>query len=90
VALLRLLPVAPFFLINLISGASPINFRTYTAATVTGITPALIVMTIAGTQLKSTFDNPVPGRIICFAIAFVILLIVGRWFSRKVLSRTFD
>jgi uncharacterized membrane protein YdjX (TVP38/TMEM64 family) len=87
VALLRLLPVAPFFLINLISGASPINFRTYTAATVTGIAPALIVMTLAGTQLKSTLDNPVPHQLIGCAIILAILLIVGRWLGRKARAR---
>jgi uncharacterized membrane protein YdjX (TVP38/TMEM64 family) len=90
VALLRLLPVAPFFLINLISGASPINFRTYTFATVTGISPALIVMTLAGTQLKSTWDNPAPRQLIGCAITLVILLIVGRWLSRKAIKRRFE
>jgi phospholipase D1/2 len=89
VALLRLLPVAPFFLINLISGASAINFRTYTAATVTGISPALIVMTLAGTQLKSTLGNPVPGQIIACALTVLALLIPGRWLSRKAMKRTF-
>jgi uncharacterized membrane protein YdjX (TVP38/TMEM64 family) len=90
VALLRLLPVAPFSLINLISGASPINFRTYTFATVAGISPALIVMTLAGTQLKSTLKNPVPGQIIGCAITVVILLLAVRWLGRKALKRTFD
>lgn len=87
VALLRLLPVAPFFLINLISGASPINFRTYTAATVTGIAPALIVMTLAGTQLKSTLDNPAPRQLLGCAITLAILLLVGRWLGRKARAR---
>jgi len=89
VAMLRLLPVAPFFLINLISGASSINFRTYTAATVTGISPALIVMTLAGTQIKSTLGNPVPGQIIACALTVLALLIAGRWLSRKAMKRTF-
>ena len=89
VAMLRLLPVAPFFLINLISGASSINFRTYTAATVTGISPALIVMTLAGTQIKSTLGNPVPGQIIACALTVLAMLIAGRWLSRKAMKRTF-
>lgn len=89
VTLLRLLPVAPFFLINIISGASPITFRTYTFATVTGISPALIVMTIAGTQLRSTLDNPVPGQLIVCAITVAALLLAGRWISRKARARAF-
>jgi uncharacterized membrane protein YdjX (TVP38/TMEM64 family) len=87
VALLRLLPVAPFFLINLISGASPINFRTYTVATVTGIAPALIVMTLAGSQFKSTLDNPGPRQLLGCAIILAILLFVGRWLGRKARAR---
>lgn len=90
VALLRLLPVAPFFLINLISGASPIRFRTYTVATVTGISPALIVMTLAGTQFKRTVDNPVPGQIIVCAVTVALLLVLGVWLSRKALKRSFQ
>ena len=89
VALLRLFPVAPFTLINLISGASPITFRTYTFATVTGISPALIFMTLAGEQLKSTLHNPVPKNLIAWLLIGIILLTMGTWLKRKVLTRTY-
>ena len=89
VSLLRLFPVAPFTLINLISGASPITFRTYTFATVTGISPALIFMTLAGAQLKSTLYNPVPKNLIALLLLGAILLTMGTWLKGKVLKRTY-
>jgi uncharacterized membrane protein YdjX (TVP38/TMEM64 family) len=89
VALLRLFPVAPFTLINLISGASPITFRTYTFATVTGISPALIFMTLAGAQLKNTLYSPVPKNLIVWLLIGIILLTMGTWLKRKVLKRTY-
>lgn len=88
VALLRLFPVAPFTLINLISGASPITFGTYTFATVTGISPALIVMTLAGAQIRSTLHNPVPRHFIALLVMVIIVLLMGTWLKRTVLKRT--
>lgn len=89
VALLRLFPVAPFTIINLVSGASPITFGTYTIATVTGISPALIVMTFAGTELKNAFYNPVPKHLPLVLLAGIIVLIMATWLKRKVLKGTY-
>jgi uncharacterized membrane protein YdjX (TVP38/TMEM64 family) len=48
---LRLIPLFPFFLVNLAAGLTRIRVSTYTAATAIGIIPASIVYANAGSQL---------------------------------------
>jgi uncharacterized membrane protein YdjX (TVP38/TMEM64 family) len=50
---LRLIPLFPFFLVNLVSGLTRISLGTYLAATVLGIIPGSFVFANAGRQLGS-------------------------------------
>ncbi|MDF0645840.1 MAG: TVP38/TMEM64 family protein [Nitrospira sp.] len=48
---LRLIPLFPFFLVNLLSGLTRVSALTYVAATALGIIPGSLVYTFAGRQL---------------------------------------
>jgi uncharacterized membrane protein YdjX (TVP38/TMEM64 family) len=48
---LRLIPLFPFFLVNLLSGLTRVNVGTYVAATALGIIPGSLAYTFAGRQL---------------------------------------
>jgi uncharacterized membrane protein YdjX (TVP38/TMEM64 family) len=50
---LRLIPIFPFFLVNLVSGLTRIAVGTFVAATAIGIIPASFVFANAGRQLGS-------------------------------------
>ena len=50
---LRLIPLFPFFLVNLVSGLTRISLGTYVAATALGIIPGTFVFANAGRQLGS-------------------------------------
>ncbi|MEG6508504.1 TVP38/TMEM64 family protein [Methyloligella sp. 2.7D] len=50
---LRLVPVFPFWLVNLAPGLLGVSFRTYTLATVIGIIPGTFAFSIAGAGLDS-------------------------------------
>ncbi|WP_447977475.1 TVP38/TMEM64 family protein [Candidatus Nitrospira bockiana] len=50
---LRLIPIFPFFLVNLVSGLTRIQVGTYVAATAIGIIPGSFVFANAGRQLGS-------------------------------------
>src|SRR5581483_8973218 len=50
---LRLIPIFPFFLVNLVSGLTRITVGTYLAATAVGIIPGSFVYANAGRQLGS-------------------------------------
>ncbi|MCP9456136.1 MAG: TVP38/TMEM64 family protein [Nitrospira sp.] len=50
---LRLIPIVPFFALNLVSGLTHMSLRTYVSATALGIIPGSFVYAYAGRQLGS-------------------------------------
>ena len=50
---LRLIPLFPFFVVNLVSGLTRVNVGTYVAATALGIIPGSFVYAYAGRQLST-------------------------------------
>jgi uncharacterized membrane protein YdjX (TVP38/TMEM64 family) len=54
---LRLIPIFPFFLVNIFAGITRIPLATYTWTTIVGIAPASFVFIYAGCQLGS-IDKP--------------------------------
>lgn len=75
---LRLLPIFPFFIVNLLMGLTPMRTRTYYIVTQGGMLAANLVFVNAGTQLakiNSLSDILSPGLILSFALlAFLPLL----------------
>ena len=51
VTAVRLVPIAPFTVVNLAAGALGISFRDYLIGTILGIAPGLIAMTLLGDRL---------------------------------------
>jgi phospholipase D1/2 len=83
VTVLRLLPVAPYVLVNLVAGAMQVRFRDFIAGTVLGMTPGIIVMTLVGVSAGEVMHRPEPLRILVFVAALLTLALVGyalqRW-----------
>ena len=75
---LRLIPLFPFFAVNLISGLTRVNVGTYVAATAIGIIPGSFVYAYAGRQLgtiNSLKDIASPGVIGAFVLLGLLALI---------------
>jgi uncharacterized membrane protein YdjX (TVP38/TMEM64 family) len=72
VAAIRLVPLAPFTIVNLAAGASDVKLGTYVAGTLLGMAPGLIVMSALGHQFVRILSEPKPGE---FAILFAVLLL---------------
>ena len=76
---LRLVPVFPFWVINLVMALTPIRTWTYYWVSQVGMLPATIVYVNAGTQLgqiESTGDILSPGLIGAFALLGLLPLIL--------------
>ncbi|ACC74489.1 VTT domain-containing protein [Paraburkholderia phymatum] len=58
VIVLRVVPVAPFTIINLAAGASHISLRAYLAGTVLGMTPGIVLATTFAHQLVAAVRHP--------------------------------
>jgi len=54
----RIIPVAPFSIINLVAGASHINFRDYVIGTVLGMTPGMLALIIIAGQVRNAISEP--------------------------------
>ncbi|HEX2242117.1 MAG TPA: VTT domain-containing protein, partial [Gammaproteobacteria bacterium] len=80
---MRLLPVAPFTLVNIFVGTIPIRFRHFILASVIGRIPGMIVLTFAGLQLEQVLRNPGVGSFIAFILVLVVLLIAASWFFKR-------
>lgn len=86
---LRLAPVFPFFLVNLVMGLTPIKVRTYVWVSQLGMLPATAVYVNAGTQLgqiQQLSDIASPALLLSFALLGVFPLLartVARWVQRR-------
>jgi len=75
---LRLIPLFPFFVVNLVSGLTRMNVGAYVAATAIGIIPGSFVYAYAGRQLgtiNSLKDIASPGVIGAFVLLGLLALV---------------
>jgi phosphatidylserine/phosphatidylglycerophosphate/cardiolipin synthase-like enzyme/uncharacterized membrane protein YdjX (TVP38/TMEM64 family) len=91
IATVRMVPVAPFTLVNLAAGASRIPFVDYILGTMLGLLPGLTVMSALGHQIFNILTEPTLLNMIVFvlvviawvAVSLVIQAIVIRTRSAK-------
>jgi uncharacterized membrane protein YdjX (TVP38/TMEM64 family) len=85
---LRLIPLFPFFVVNLVSGLTRVNVGTYAAATAIGIIPGSFVYAYAGRQLgsintlKEIASPNVIGAFVLLGL-FALIPIVYKKFTAK-------
>ncbi len=77
VASIRLVPIAPFTLVNLVAGASRIPFLDYLLGTILGMAPGLLVMAALGHQIWSIFTEPTLTNVLLFLLAVLAWLAVS-------------
>jgi len=80
---IRLVPVAPYTVVNLVAGALGISFRDYLIGTILGLTPGLLAMTLLGDRILRVVQNPSLLHI-AILVALVIAWI-GLFFGLQVL-----
>ena len=83
----RIIPVAPFSVVNLVAGASHINFRDYFIGTMLGMTPGMLAVTVIADRVYATVKNPEPENIMLLIMVVLVIAIAGfmlvRWLRRK-------
>ena len=75
---LRLIPLFPFFLVNLVSGLTRVNVGTYVVATSLGIIPGSFVFAYAGRQLgtiNSLKEIASPNVLLAFTMLGLLALV---------------
>jgi len=87
VVVLRLLPVAPFSIVNAVAGASHIRFRDFFFGTVIGELPGLVSLALFVEQVLDTIRHPGLGSLgMLAAIAGLLILAltgISKWVSAQ-------
>jgi phosphatidylserine/phosphatidylglycerophosphate/cardiolipin synthase-like enzyme/uncharacterized membrane protein YdjX (TVP38/TMEM64 family) len=71
VAAVRMVPIAPFTVVNLAAGASRIPFADYVIGTLLGMLPGLALMSALGHQIFNVLTAPTPLNVALFILAIV-------------------
>jgi phospholipase D1/2 len=87
IIILRIVPVAPFTVVNLIAGASHIRFWDFALGTLLGMIPGTLALTLFSDQVATTIQAPDAIRI-SILLALAVAIGIGTWvLSRWLLSR---
>lgn len=83
VATLRLLPVAPFAVVNIVSGAFKVPPRHYFIGSILGLVPGIVVTNLFAHQFQSAIRNPGIGTFLLL-LALIATSVVGTiWLKRR-------
>jgi phospholipase D1/2 len=82
----RILPVAPFTIVNLIVGASTIRFQDFILASLVGRIPGIVTLTLFGVQLENFLRRPDGQSLALVALALLLMLLVSTWLYRHFAS----
>lgn len=83
VAVVRVLPVAPFSVINFIASVSHIRFRDFVLGTALGMLPGLLALTLFFDRIAAAIKEPGPGTAAALLVALVLIVAalyaIRRW-----------
>jgi phospholipase D1/2 len=73
----RLVPIAPFTVVNLVAGAARIAPRAFALRTILALTPGTFLLVLLGDQVAHAVRAPHLGRIVGLVVLVVLLLLLG-------------
>jgi phosphatidylserine/phosphatidylglycerophosphate/cardiolipin synthase-like enzyme/uncharacterized membrane protein YdjX (TVP38/TMEM64 family) len=82
VATIRMIPVAPYSIVNLAAGAVRVRFRDFVLGTVVGMTPGVVGITLFTSQLEDMIQDPSGFTIIYLAVVLGLLLFAAATLRR--------
>lgn len=84
VVAVRMVPIAPFAIVNMVAGASHIRLRDMVLGTALGMAPGTVVMAFFVDQIVAAFRHPGPLAV-AIVLGLLALVAVGGWAARKYL-----
>ncbi|HEY7220346.1 MAG TPA: VTT domain-containing protein, partial [Candidatus Binatia bacterium] len=86
VATLRLLPIAPFTIVNVVSGAFKVPLRDYTLGSLLGLAPGILITNLFAHQLTSAIRDPGIGAFLILVVLIAITLVGIVWLKHRLES----
>ncbi len=87
VTIVRLIPVAPFTIVNMVIGASHIRFRDFLLGTFFGMVPAIFVITLLGNQIEGVIQDPGIKTFLRLVASGVVIVVAIAYLRRRFLRR---
>lgn len=90
VAALRLVPVAPFTVVNLVAGSLKVSAPIFGAGTFLGLVPGTAAVILVTGQVTRIIANPEPETILVGAAVILTVLIIialATWWARRLLKK---
>ena len=84
---LRILPIAPFTVVNLFVGASGIRFADFSYATVLGRIPGIVTLTLFGVQLENFLRRPDLESSVLLALTLLLIPLATALLCRHFTAR---
>jgi phospholipase D1/2 len=88
VVAIRLLPVAPFTVVNMVLGAARIKLWHFTIGTAIGLAPGCVALTIFGDRLSQALRRPDVLNFLILGLVAAALSLGGAWLVRRVQRRS--
>jgi phospholipase D1/2 len=83
IVVVRLLPIAPFSIVNIVAGASRIRFYDFIIGTIIGLLPGLLGMCLFEASLKTALIDPSPLNIMILIAVIGSILVVAVLIKNK-------
>ena len=87
VAALRAIPIAPFTVVNVVSGAFQVPIQDYVLGSFLGLAPGILVTNLFAHQLQSAIRNPAVGSLILLAVLVIVSIFGTIWLRRELASK---
>jgi uncharacterized membrane protein YdjX (TVP38/TMEM64 family) len=79
---IRLLPVAPFTMVNMVLGAARIKLWHFVLGTAIGLTPGFLALSIFGARLSQVLRRPDVFNFLLLGLVAAALILGGAWLVR--------
>ena len=86
VATLRLLPIAPFTVVNVVSGAFKVPLRDYLLGSLLGLAPGVLITNLFAHQFASAIRDPGIGAFLLLATLILITIVGTVWLKHRLES----
>jgi len=84
----RIVPVAPFTIINLVAGASHIHFRDFLLGTVLGMIPGILGVTLLTDRVEATVRSPNWISLISLMLVAAVIFTLGYVLVKHLLTQS--
>jgi uncharacterized membrane protein YdjX (TVP38/TMEM64 family) len=82
-ATVRLVPVAPFTVVNVVAGAFNVRFLDFALGTLIGMAPGICAIAVFGERLEHAIRHPGVGNFAVLAVLVALIVLASGWIRRR-------